>query len=330
MKAALVFILLWHGPAFASTPRDNEIATGNKPKRPVILEAYGDSLTAAFLGGEKNLENPPNLKEVSGTLSDLAMFLLTKEPKYKDPYEFRTTGWPSRLAAKLAAQTGLAFEARNYGQISAETFELPLQLKQLPNGTSKRTMAFVFIGHNDFVHKDLTVDELATKHKKALHDFFTEWDKRHWFSTMFIIPIGDVYKVYHRLNNFVWHKNEKVTYTCNDSWNKFFPYARVYYDLFQLGTINEYFLPRIDAFHRAEREIARQWNWTSWTNNYYYYEPKGAFPYEPRNFAVDCFHLASNGQEEIARATFEAIQSRGFDTRAFSDGSEISTATEFD
>src|SRR5688572_18007144 len=105
MKAIIVFFVLCHSALAMDT------------KRPVILEAYGDSLTAAFLGGEKNLENPPSLKEVSSTLSDLAMFLITKEPKYKDPYEYRTTGWPARLAKKLAAKHGMLFEARNYGVI---------------------------------------------------------------------------------------------------------------------------------------------------------------------------------------------------------------------
>jgi len=312
MKAIFVFSLLCH------------FAHATTPKRPVIVEAYGDSLTAALLGGEKNLENPPGLKEVSSTLSDLAMYLITKEAKYKDPYEHRTTGWPARLAKKLSAHHGIPFEAHNYGVISAETFELPEQLKGLPAGTSKRTLAFVFIGHNDFaVDMDKSVEALAEKHRKGLADFFKEWDKRHSFSSLFIIPVGDVYKVYHRMNDLTWYQNQTVTYKCNDSWEKFFPYARSYYQLFKAGQINEYFIPRIEAFRRVERETARNWNWTSFTNSYYYYEPKKPFPYEPRNFAVDCFHLAGNGQEEIAQATFDTVHSEQFDFGAFRDGSEI-------
>ncbi len=324
MKAVFGFFLTCCS-VYATPLSGSEISAQANPKKPVIIEAYGDSLTAAFLGGEKHLEDPPGLKEVSSTLSDLAMFLVTNEAKYKDPYEYRTTGWPARLAKKLSAHHGLAFEARNYGRISAETPELPEQLKGLPNGTSKRTMAFVFIGHNDFVEMGLTVEQLAARHKKGLNDFFKEWDKRHWFSTMIIIPVGDVYKVYHRMNDLVWFKNQTVTYKCNDSWNKFFPYARSYYQLFQQGTIDSYFIPRIDAFRRAEREIAREWNWTSWTNNYYYYEPKTAFPYEPRNFAVDCFHLAANGQEQVAQATFDAMHSMGYDFNALREGSDVAT-----
>ncbi len=281
--------------------------------RSTTLEAYGDSLTAGFLSDERNLTNPPPLKEISTTLSDLAMYIFTGESSFKEPYEYRNNAWPAKLADKIQTHYGYSVEARNYGVVGALTRDLPKQLAELPFGTTRRAMAFVFIGHNDL--DDLSVanaDALAEKHRKDLSEFFAAWDRKHYESTMHVIPVGHVYKVYQNLKGYTWFKNPPVTYRCEDSWQKFFPYAGFYYKKMQEGKLEEFLVPRVQGLQREQREAAREWNATSQRNNYYYNEPKIPFAYIPENFAIDCFHLSGKGEQFIADTIFETLNNAPF------------------
>ncbi len=292
--------------------------------KPVILEAYGDSLTAGFLAGEKNLEDSPTLPEVSKLLSDLALYLLTGEDKYRTPHEYPASAWPARLAKKLKDGLGVDVEIHNYGMTGADTILVKDQLKKLPDGVRKKAIAVVFIGHNDFADgADITAAAMIERHRKALNDFFSEWDKAHLNSNLFLIPVGEVYRVYQSLRGYKWYTSDLHAYTCEDSWDNFFPYSRFYAQLQKQGKLESFFLPRLDAFHKTERRTAWEWNWLTFRNTFYVLENKKTFPYVPENFAVDCFHLASNGQEALAQIVYQRMLSSEFDFPGPSQGASL-------
>lgn len=276
--------------------------------RAITIEAYGDSLTAGFFSNEKGLTSPPPLKEISKTLSDLSMFLITGNPAYREPYEYRDRAWPHVLARHLSGFYNAEVADTNFGQVSAITADLPKQMENLEWGTVWRSMAFVFIGHNDLDDVAApTPDALAEKHRGHLNDFLAKWDAKHYQSTLFFVPVGEVYRVFQNLKGFTWFKNESVTYRCEESWQRFFPYANFYYQLMKQGKLDSFLVPRVAALQNEQREAARRWNSRSQRNNYRFLELKRPFTYTPKNFAIDCFHLSQAGEAEMAQTVFETL-----------------------
>jgi hypothetical protein len=162
------------------------------------------------------------------------------------------------------------------------------------------------MGHNDLCGNNASPQEMAAQFERQYTLALTEWDKRHQGATAFLIPIGEVHKVYEALAGYTWFQSGGTTYGCEDSWKKLFPYCPKYAEMADNHELTPFLAPRIEAMNSRLLDLARKWNHQSTRNHYRSAEHSG-FPFTPALFAVDCYHLSANGQKVVAKAVYDAI-----------------------
>ncbi len=261
-----------------------------------ILEAYGDSITAGFMS-RTNVTHAPPLKEMGELISDLAMFLMTKDRSYIAKHHAPELAWPALLGQRLDAMG--AMRVANQAVSGAHSWDMLGQVRGLKM-TAEPVRAFFFIGHNDICNNLSDPKDIGSAFSYEVGTALEEWDRRHTGSVAYLIPIGRIHKVYETLFNYVWHKGTQKDYSCVDSWTKFFPYCPSHYAKAKLGTLNAYMEPRLDAMNDGLDRLASEWSQKSTKNNFHYLKDAHDVSYDADLFAVDCFHLSATGQEAIA------------------------------
>lgn len=268
------------------------------------IETYGDSLTAGFMSST-DVTNAPPLVEMSGIVSDLAMFFVTKDVAYLRDHHAPELAWPSLLAKKLGGNTPLPLE--NQAVSGARAWSLVNQVRARPAGNAP-SRAFFFIGHNDLCNNNDTPQTVADVFKGEVNAALEEWNKTHSGSIAYIVPVGQIAEVYKVLNGYVWRKGGSKDYSCVDSWTKLFPYCVSHFQKHKAGTLDAYLKPRRDGMNRVLGELAQEWTQRATGNRFEYLEDAHAMQYVPEFFAVDCFHLSPRGQQTVADRVEELLE----------------------
>ncbi len=270
-----------------------------------VLETYGDSLTAGFLSNT-DVTKPPTLKIVGQTVSDLAMFKVTHNKKYLDPHHAPEVAWPA-IVSQVLAKKGVKVGVDNRAVSGARLHEVMGQVEGV-KGERVDTTAFFFAGHNDLCDNESDPEAIATYFASQLKDILLAWNDRHTKSTAYVLPVADIHRVYHTLNHLAWFQGTQGKYTCNDSWEKLFPYCLSNARKLKAGTLDQYLVPRIEAVNRAIRKVADDLKTLAGSNRVKFLEVTEQFakPFVKEYFAVDCYHLSAAGQkmmgEKIAAA----------------------------
>jgi lysophospholipase L1-like esterase len=268
------------------------------------IEAFGDSLSAGFLSNTKVVEAPP-LPELSRIVSDLAAYKLFHNLNYLKPHQNAAWAWPQRLSELLASGGG-KIEVLNYAVSGAFTKDLSQEVKEAPS--AEESWSFFFIGHNDLCRNAAPPETVAKKFKESYQKALTEWDAKHKNAVGFIVPVGDIHRVYAALEGYVWHQSKGAKLSCWDSWSLYFPYCPSYAKLQRTHQLEGFLAPRIQAMNSALSDMVNEWNHKSLQNRFLFLDGVHDRDYEPRLFAVDCFHLSSQGQEALATSVYETLQ----------------------
>lgn len=268
------------------------------------MEAYGDSLTAGFLT-DTNVTKPPPLKDISSLISDLAMFLMTKNRSYMAKHHAPQLAWVSVLSKKLFPTGSIVLD--NHAVSAARTFEILGQV-QSHKDRGEPSTSFFFAGHNDLCNNTDLPSHIGYAYRLEIGRALAAWDAVHQNSTAYLVPVSDIHRVYAALTGYVWYRGTQSDYRCEDSWAKFFPYCPSHLAKFKLGQLESYMKPRLAAMNRALDDLTFEWNKKSRTNKFVYLKGAHDVAYEPAFFAVDCFHLSEIGQRKLAERADYLIQ----------------------
>ncbi|MBY0372128.1 SGNH/GDSL hydrolase family protein [bacterium] len=268
------------------------------------VEAYGDSLTAGFMS-RTDVTHAPPLPEMSGIISDLAMFFMTKDRTYLAKHHAPELAWPALLATELGGNNPLPLD--NHAVSGARSWNLLDEVKSHPQ-RGVTTRAFFFIGHNDLCNSTDSPQALADSFKQEVGSAVEEWDRNHKDSVAYLVPVGKIGEVYKILNGYVWHKGSQKNYSCVDSWTKLFPYCVSHYAKFKAGILDTYLNPRRDAMNTALEKLSEEWTLKSSSNQFHYLANAQDIQYAPEFFAVDCFHLSPTGQKAVAERVIDLIE----------------------
>lgn len=272
----------------------------------IILEAFGDSLTAGLLA-HTNVTHHNELSDVSVILSDLTMFKLTNDRSYLLKHERPQSAWPQRLANLLATKE-TQFEVRNYGLSGAKSTTLEIQVNQAKAvSETDPTIAFFFIGHNDLCHSTISQEMLVSDYSANFNKAISEWDRRHKGSKAYFMSLAEINRIYPLLDNHVWYEGNKGRYRCNENWESLFPYCISHYKKFQEKTLDSYLAPRIEAINDALFAMAEEWKKRSTRNQYFHIEMDSRVEFKKNFFAVDCYHLSQNGQAFVTDQIIKQI-----------------------
>jgi lysophospholipase L1-like esterase len=268
------------------------------------MEIYGDSLTAGFLDST-SVVSPPTLPEISSIISDLALYKLTNDENLIHKHEGRDNAWPADLAHLVEAATpNLNLTVQNLAVSGATTSELASQIKDAPDASE---YGMFFIGHNDLCKDTDSVDTVAAKFSASFETAVRIWDKDHSNAKGYLIPVGQIQRVYDTLHGLVWYQGA-VQYKCEDSWTKFFPYCPSYADMYANGTLDAFLGPRIDAMNNSLAALAQKMNGSSAHGNHYEYVAGiDKETYEKEYFAIDCYHLSELGQSTLAEKIYQVV-----------------------
>ena len=136
-----------------------------------------------------------------------------------------------------------------------------------------------------------------------------DWEKNHQNSVVFLIPPSPIYKLYPVLDNYIWFESEQKTFRCQDAWMKYFPYCAPFYLRHKRGELESYLKPRGEALNQALSQMAHESDKKSEKGNHYYFlNAEWPLPLRPEYFALDCYHIAEQGQRIFAGNIFEAIK----------------------
>lgn len=270
------------------------------------LEIYGDSISAGFLD-ETKLVAAPTLPEIGKIISDLATAKISGNPSYITAHENRSLAWPATLSQFF----GKEVVVQNHAVTGAKSVDL---ISELSFGSSaKEAMAFFFIGHNDLCHNTLSAEELSQNFRANFERALKLWNASHSGATAYFLPVSEIERLYQSLDGTVWHNSGSHAYTCEDSWTRLFPYCRTHYEKFKQGTLTDFLSPRIEKMRNVLRELASLWDRKNTRGNHFeYLESLEQLPYTPSYFAVDCYHLSSEGQAEFGSRVFHAIKTARF------------------
>ncbi len=267
------------------------------------IEAYGDSITAGFLS-QTDATNAPGLDVMSDLISDLAMYIMTRDPRYVAQHHAPNLAWPSVLAKTITP--GKILPLDNNAVSGARAWQMLSQVQRQPVRKGSAA-AFFFIGHNDLCNNMDSPETIGQFFSSEVEESLREWDKMHSGSTAYIAPVGDIHRVFARMKNHVWYRGKETNYSCIDSWTKFFPYCPSHYKKEQAGTMESYMKPRLEAMNDALEKLAHSWTEASHKNRYVYLKDAQDMALEPEYFAVDCFHLSANGQSRVAERIQEVM-----------------------
>ncbi|NBX75902.1 MAG: hypothetical protein EBQ92_05065 [Proteobacteria bacterium] len=275
----------------------------------IRMETYGDSLTAGFLANT-SLKKSLELSEMSALLEKLAFGFLQKNRELLKEFEANDKAWPYFLSESLKEEGKHISDLMNLAISGSKSSGLLSQV-QMAGGTQRYTWAFFFIGHNDLCH--VKGDESALIHQfdEHLSAALTEWDKNHQNSVLFLIPTSPIYQLYPVLENYIWFQSEQKTFRCQDAWTKYFPYCAPFYLRYKKGELESYLKPRADSLNQSLSHMAHQWGKkTERGNRFFYLEAQWPLPLQPEYFALDCYHIAEEGQRIFARNILNAIKSK--------------------
>jgi hypothetical protein len=258
-----------------------------------VLEAYGDSLTAGFLA-DTNVTQAPSLPIISELISDLATYVITQDPTHIHRFEAKQLAWPSILAEKLARVTGIEMAVENYGVVRAESKNLMQQVSSAPLHSRER-IAYFFMGHNDIVHTE-SYDQMVAAFLNAYRSALEEWDKRHEHSIAYLIPVGNIPRVFEVLRGYIWYGKEKsARYTCEDSWERFFPYARKLSQLHREGTLKKVFVPVLERMNEELERLGREVLSSHSSNRVRFVQYDKGIDFVPGYFAIDVTTFRNGG-----------------------------------
>ncbi len=267
------------------------------------VEAYGDSLTAGFLSNT-DVTNAPPLKELSGLISDLAMYLMTKNRAHIAKHHSPHFAWVSVLSKKLDPTGPVTLD--NHAVSAARSAQILGQVRSHTN-RHQPSSAFFFAGHNDLCNNNAPPTQIGLTYRAEMNQAIAAWDSTHENSTAYLVPVSDIHRVYAALKGYVWHNGGQSKYACEDSWSKFFPYCPSHLARFKAGLLDDYMKPRLAAMNAGLEDLAHDWNKKSSTNKFVYLKGAHDVPYEPQYFAVDCFHLSEAGQKSLANRLEQLI-----------------------
>lgn len=270
------------------------------------IETFGDSLTAGALAKTSVMGLTPGT--VSKILSDLSMYSLTSDLKYIKPYGSFEDAWPAYLRYLLATQ-GETVQVNNFASIGEKTFGLESQVNSVLYSGDKEISAFFFIGHNDLCTElNKSPEVIAKQFVRYYRRALTRWDKTHFGSKAYILPVGNVDQVFQRLKGYVWYENSNgQKFSCDDSWRVYFPYCRCFHELMKQGKLNEVVSSRIEAMNSVLETLVKEWAKLSNRNEYVFLKSLLNVDYIPQYFAADCFHMSRMGQKQMANAIFETL-----------------------
>ena len=198
-------------------------------------------------------------------------------------------------------------EVRNHARSGNKSWELINQVREVKS-TETPVVAFYFLGHNDLCTNEDTPETFGERYQNTMREALQEWDRRHQKSVVYLMPIGEISRVYETLDGYVWRKTAAGSFSCQDSWMNYFPYCRSYYQKHVEKTLRSELEPKITQMNASLSRLALELTGQSSGNRFYYLEGINQGPYRPKDFAVDCFHLSSNGQKVIAEAVYHAIK----------------------
>jgi lysophospholipase L1-like esterase len=274
----------------------------------IVIEAYGDSLTAGLLDYTNVTENN-NLATISKILSDLSMFKLTKDRKFLSPHEKPEFAWPAAIAERLASENPTdRFEVRNYALSGARSDNLYDEVRSAKvEPQAQGAIGLFFIGHNDLCHKKGPTKEMIEDFTSNYEAALLEWDRVHYGAKAFIVSIADIQKLYPLLDGQAWYEGEKGKYRCNESWEKLFPYCPHFYRKFKEKTLTDYLNPRIQGINMALDSLVDHFKAHSSRNQYYRINIPDEAEFKKNFFAVDCYHLSRDGQEFVFENVYRGL-----------------------
>lgn len=268
------------------------------------LEAYGDSITAGFLS-DRTILSPPGLSTISQIMGELLMIELNGNKHEFQRFEARDDAWPAVLRAWLA-EAARPVSMTNVAVSGGFVHELVEQVDRAGT-TALPTAAFFWIGHNNLCNNPEAPERIGEYFAGWYRDALERWDRNHANSTAYLMPIGDVDRVYEALEGYVWYEGNSARFRCEDSWLRLFPYCRHNSRLFKQGKFKEYFLPRKEAIDKALGTLARQLTAASRSNRFVYLDGLLSNRYEPGFFSIDCYHLSKTGQVGVATDVYRRL-----------------------
>jgi len=275
----------------------------------ISMETYGDSLTAGFLANT-SLKAPPEISELSGLLEELAFAFIEKDREQIKKFEANDKAWPFFLSEILKKDGKGVADLQNLAVSGSRSGGILSQVQGI-GPSEKLTWAFFFVGHNDLCHIKGSEAELVQQFNDHMNEALTEWEKKHKNSVVFLIPAGPVYQLYPVLDNYVWFESEQKTFRCQDAWTKYFPYCAPFYLRYKRGELESYLKPRAESLNQTLPRLAEQWMKKSERGNQYFYlNAQWPLPLQPEYFALDCYHIAEEGQRIFARNIWDAIKSK--------------------
>jgi lysophospholipase L1-like esterase len=273
------------------------------------METYGDSLTAGFLANT-SLKKPLEISEMSGLLEKLAFGFLQKNRELLKKLEANDKAWPYFLSENLKDEGKQVSDLMNLAISGSKSSGLLSQV-QAGGATQKYTWGFFFVGHNDLCHVKGDEAALVQQFDEHLNAALTEWDRNHRNSVMFLIPTGPIYQLYPVLDNYVWFQSKEKTFRCQDAWTKYFPYCARFYLRYKKGELESHLKPRGDSLNQALSQMAHEWIKKSGRGNrFFYLEAQWPLPLQPEYFALDCYHIAEEGQRIFAQNILNALKSK--------------------
>lgn len=260
------------------------------------IEAYGDSLTAGFLSGTQ-VTSPPPLQDISDILTDMATSFRLKDRSGLARHHYPKLAWPQQVVNDLRAK-GVDAQLRNYAVSGSRSYDLLAQIKK--NTQSGKTVAFFFIGHNDLCDQYNSTSDMTFNYKLGVKDALKEWARRHKNSEAFILPVGKVDEVFSLLAGYKWKRGKNHDFTCDQNWERNFPYCRAHFKKYKAGTLDAFLKERIRGLNDTLRDIVDELAKEDTKNSYVLLKDTHGVSYGKEHFAIDCYHLSSEGQESLA------------------------------
>ena len=271
---------------------------------PEVIETYGDSVSAGFLSYTSHT-GEHTMAEVSHIWTGIATYKANNDVAKWQALHSPELAWPNQLKVAWGATHVLnrAFTQAVAGDILGQVEKAP-KVKSDVN-----VAAFIFIGHNDICKSNDEVEAFEKKYYEEIQRAIKAWDARHTKATLYLLPAGDMSRIYKTLEKRVWYKNEKIAWTCNDSWERIFPFCIENNKRRKDGTLYDTLDARGAAVKKALIRLADEWNKDTKAGNKFRYLPDVLTnEYKPEYFAVDCYHLSGIGEKAMADDVLKNIQ----------------------
>lgn len=267
------------------------------------VEAYGDSLTAGFLAGT-SVTSPPPLTEVSKMMSDMTSFKLADRTKL-DKHHYPQLAWPQQVVNELKARGNPDIQLHNYAVSGSRSYHMGSQIRA--NKVADSSVAFFFIGHNDLCDDYPTKEDMVDTYISYVEDSLKQWGKSHKNSEAYVLPVGKVDEVYKLLAGYTWKKTASHDFTCDQNWERNFPYCRANFKRYKAATLDKYLKERITLMNTALEKLVLSQQKADSQNRYVYLTDTHNASYQKEHFAVDCFHLSEKGDADLASRVVSGI-----------------------